>query len=425
MHIPSFKMPTLKTVWQLIQQGDYAFSIDLQDAYFHVPIVKHHCRFLHFVWHNVPYQWRVLPFGLATAPRVFTSLTKPILFLCHHKGLRIVIYLDDILVLVRSKWAGKRACLFLCSLLVRLGLHINFSKSDLHLSQSFTFLGLCWDTVHMSVSLPPDKLADIQQLALSLLHTPHVMVRKVMSFLGKANFCINGHSQLRQLCRVIRSDMLRVYHSPTHLFSCVHFSPSSLRQLDQLAKLQQSPVPLQFPLPDVVIATDATPTRWAFYFQGSGLPLSVSGTWSGSLCRAHIALRELQVVAVMLHRMAFCLSGKVVALHLDNSTAKAYLCNQGGTVSPFLSRLACRILSLTDKHGITLLPVYIPTHLNVEADFCLGVGCFQSGTFYLKWLRQLFAFGAFQRWTCWHLLVLLNASIISLWKLHCLLGPWG
>ena len=50
-----------------------------------------------------------------------------------------------------------------------LGLHINFSKSDLCLTQTFCFLGLCWDTVHMSVSLPPDKLADIQQLALSLL----------------------------------------------------------------------------------------------------------------------------------------------------------------------------------------------------------------------------------------------------------------
>ena len=119
----------------------------------------------------------------------------------------------------------------------------------------------------------------------------------------------------------------------------------------------------------MVIATDATPTHWAFYFQGSGLPLSISGTWSGSLSRAHIALQELQAVAVMLRRMAFCLSGKVVALHLDNSTAKVYLCNQGGIVSPFLSRLACCILSLTDKHGITLLPAYIPTHLNVEADF--------------------------------------------------------
>ena len=42
MHIPSFKMPTLKHVQQLIQHGDYGFSIDLQDAYLHVPIVKHH-----------------------------------------------------------------------------------------------------------------------------------------------------------------------------------------------------------------------------------------------------------------------------------------------------------------------------------------------------------------------------------------------
>ena len=161
MHIPYFKMPTLENIWQLIQHGDFAFSVDLQDAYLHIPIVKHHHRFLCFVWHNVPYQWKVLPFGLATAPRVFTSLTKPILVLCCCKGLHIVIYLDDILVLVRSKWAGKRAHLFLCSLLVCLGLHINFSKSDLCLSQSFTFLGLCWDTLHMSVSLPPDKLADI------------------------------------------------------------------------------------------------------------------------------------------------------------------------------------------------------------------------------------------------------------------------
>ena len=97
---------------------------------------------------------------------------------------------------------------------------------------------------------------------------------------------------------------------------------------EQLSNLQQSPIPLQFPLPDVVIATDA------------------------SLCR-----------------MAFHLSGKVVALHLGNITAKAYLCNQGGTLSPFLSRLACLMSSLTNTHGITPIPAYIPTHLNVEANY--------------------------------------------------------
>ena len=48
----------------------------------------------------------------------------------------------------------------------------------------------------MSVSLPPDKLANIQQLALSLLQNEHGTVHWVMSFLGEANFCTSGHSQL-------------------------------------------------------------------------------------------------------------------------------------------------------------------------------------------------------------------------------------
>ena len=46
MHISSFKMPTIRHVWQLYQHGDYAFSIDLQDAFIHIHIVKHHHHFL-------------------------------------------------------------------------------------------------------------------------------------------------------------------------------------------------------------------------------------------------------------------------------------------------------------------------------------------------------------------------------------------
>ena len=56
--------------------------------------------------------------------------------------------------------------------------------------------------------------------------------------------------------------------------------------------------------------------------------------------------------------LAFCLSGKVVALHLVNSTAEVYLCNhnQGGRVSLSLFRLVCCILNLADEDGITLIP---------------------------------------------------------------------
>ena len=44
LHKPYFKMHTIRHVRQLIQHGDYAFSIDLQDAYLHIRIVKHHCH---------------------------------------------------------------------------------------------------------------------------------------------------------------------------------------------------------------------------------------------------------------------------------------------------------------------------------------------------------------------------------------------
>ena len=33
---------------------------------------------------------------------------------------------------------------------------------------------------------------------------------------------------------------------------------------------------------------------------------------------------------------------------------------------------------------------------------CPRVSCFQSGIFSLRWLKQLFAFGAYQWWICWH-----------------------
>ena len=97
-------MPIIRQEQHLIQHGNYAFSIDIKDAYIHIPIVQHHHHFLHFVWPHKPYQWKILPFWLA---RVFLSLTEPVLSLCQCIGF-MFSYLDDILVLSHSKQAGKR-----------------------------------------------------------------------------------------------------------------------------------------------------------------------------------------------------------------------------------------------------------------------------------------------------------------------------
>ena len=128
---------------------------------------------------------------------------------------------------------------------------------------------------------------------------------------------------------------------------------------------------------------------------------------------------------MMLCRVAFYLSGKVVALHSDNSTAKAYLCNQGGTVSPFLSRLACWILGLTDKHGITFIPAYIPTQLNEEADYL------SQGQMFPKWYLLLQVVQAtFHLWGVLEVDLLTSShatqcQFITPWSCHYFWESWG
>ena len=50
---------------------------------------------------------------------------------------------------------------------------------------------------------------------------------RLCPFFGKATFCAIGHAQLQQLCCIIQSDILNIYHSQGHLFLSFHiFCPA-------------------------------------------------------------------------------------------------------------------------------------------------------------------------------------------------------
>ncbi len=68
-----FKMLTMKTIMSQIQGGDWFVTIDLKDAYFHIQVIQRHRRFLRFAFGGKAYQYKVLPFSLALAPRTFTK----------------------------------------------------------------------------------------------------------------------------------------------------------------------------------------------------------------------------------------------------------------------------------------------------------------------------------------------------------------
>ena len=95
----------------------------------------------------------------------------------------------------------------------------------------------------MSVSLPSDKLIEIQHLAHSLLPRQPITVHHVMTFLSKSNFWAKGHTQLCQLCHVIQRNMLNVNNSTAHLFLSFHLSLLAWHHLWRLSQLQQCPFP--------------------------------------------------------------------------------------------------------------------------------------------------------------------------------------
>ncbi|XP_058020135.1 uncharacterized protein LOC131188700 isoform X2 [Ahaetulla prasina] len=65
-----FKMHSLRSILTNVRKGDFLTSIDLTEAYLHVPINRKHRRFLRFFYDGKHLQYRALPFGLASAPRV-------------------------------------------------------------------------------------------------------------------------------------------------------------------------------------------------------------------------------------------------------------------------------------------------------------------------------------------------------------------
>ena len=143
--------------------------IDLKDAYFSIPIDPQHQSFLRFKWQKRAYQFTCLPFSLSSALRVFTKILSPVVeFLCS-KGIRCVIYLDDILLLDQNRAKLIEHTATTLSLLKGLGFLVNYPKSELDPTQKLIFLGFIINSITKELSLPQEKMEVIVKEAKAIL----------------------------------------------------------------------------------------------------------------------------------------------------------------------------------------------------------------------------------------------------------------
>ena len=146
VQLTSFKMETVASVLLSVREGDFLASLDLKDAYFQIPIHGSSRKLLRFMSEGTVYQFKALCFGLSTAPQVFTRVFAAVSAWAHSRGIRLLRYLDDWLVLSSSEKKAKESIRELLSLCRTLGIVINEKKSDLVPSQSAKYLGMTIDT---------------------------------------------------------------------------------------------------------------------------------------------------------------------------------------------------------------------------------------------------------------------------------------
>jgi len=161
------------------KKGDFMVKLDLKDAYFTVLVWKGHQKFLRFIWKETLWEFACLPFGLASAPRTFTKIRKPVVATLRNLGIRLIIYLDDLLILADSEQTARLHLATAMNLLESLGFIINLKKSVLAPVHKIEFLGLSVDSVTLCLALPRDKVTSICRECEGLIANPVATVRQL------------------------------------------------------------------------------------------------------------------------------------------------------------------------------------------------------------------------------------------------------
>ena len=88
----------LRDLRHLLQRNDWMLSLDLQDAYWHIPVAQDHRKYLTFCIDGRTLQCAALPFGWKGSPLTFTKVMRAFVKYLRSRGIRCLRlpYLDDL-----------------------------------------------------------------------------------------------------------------------------------------------------------------------------------------------------------------------------------------------------------------------------------------------------------------------------------------
>ena len=182
--VQKFKYEDLRVAMLMFKPGEWMFSFDLKSGYHHVDIYESHQTFLGFEWGSQFYVFTVLPFGLSTAPYVFTKLLRPLVCLWRGKGCKAILYLDDGICAVEREREAVRVSTWVRDTLEKEGFVANEAKCTWTPTHKLQWLGFNIDLEQGELSVPETKLSMLKSLLRCAVTWQCISTRSLASIIG-------------------------------------------------------------------------------------------------------------------------------------------------------------------------------------------------------------------------------------------------
>jgi len=118
------------------------------------------------------------------SPQNFYEILKPVAPFLRRKAIRVLIYLDDFLLLAATTEVAVKNTQLVVTVLQYLGFKINPKKSLLIPTQVITFPGFQIDSMCMMISLLAEKANKILDCCRRLLVSQSIKLRNLASLIG-------------------------------------------------------------------------------------------------------------------------------------------------------------------------------------------------------------------------------------------------
>ena len=116
--VESFKMDTVQVVKEAAECDSWATSIDLSDAYHHIPVHENYRYFLAFQVGATKFRYVACPFGLSPLPKVFTEVSEVVkTYARTNWSCTVFQYIDYWIFMSRDRSSGELGDSSLCATL--------------------------------------------------------------------------------------------------------------------------------------------------------------------------------------------------------------------------------------------------------------------------------------------------------------------